>query len=95
MIFQFGHGYGLNYTAFAASLTSLRTSPSCITLIISKLQPFSIGFDDDADVHRRLSSCLYFNANVSPSDCGRDEKSCVYIRVFMNNFFITFKYLNV
>lgn len=95
MIFQFGHGYGLNYTASAASLTSLRTLPSlCIALIISKLQPFSIGFDDDADVHRRLSSCLYLNANVSSLDRGRDEKYCVSVRTRMNNF-LTFKYLKV
>ena len=56
MNLQFGHGYRLNYVASAASLTSLRTPPPpCIALIISKLQPFSIEFNDDADVHRRLS----------------------------------------
>ena len=95
MRFQFGHGYGLNYTAFAASLTSLRTLPPlCVALIISKLQPFSIGFDDDADVHRRLSSCLYLNANVSSSDRGRDANFCVLIDNFSKNF-LTFKYLKV
>ena len=95
MNFQFGHGYRLDYAAFAASLTSLHTPPPpCIALIISKLRLFLIEFNDDADVHRRPLSCLYLNADVSPSDHGRDEKSCVLIDNFSKNF-LTFKYLKV
>ena len=95
MNFQFGHGYRLNYVASAALLTSLRTPPPpCIALKINNLHQFLLKFNDDADVHRRLSSCLYFNANVSSSDHGMDAGFCVSTDNPPKNF-LTFKYLNV